>query len=111
MLFVLDLERAEDRLVELAASVVARARSVEVGAGAVQAAAQAPPLGVDVAELGFDLGLRQGAVGGEVDQVFLLGVEFLNLAGQLSVQQPRGCFVFGDDGVDVGSDAGDERPG
>ncbi|MGW1679996.1 hypothetical protein [Saccharopolyspora sp. NPDC002376] len=39
----------------------------------------------DVAQLRFDLGLRQGAVGCQVDQVLLLGIEFLELVLELLV--------------------------
>ncbi|WP_142000612.1 hypothetical protein [Amycolatopsis cihanbeyliensis] len=48
----------------------------EVGAGGVESLGEVSSFAFDVAELGFDLGLRQGAVGGEVDHVVLLGVEF-----------------------------------
>ncbi|WP_246382572.1 hypothetical protein [Prauserella isguenensis] len=68
-----------------------------------------PSLAFDVAELGFDLGLRQGAVGCQVDHVLLLGVEFGELGGELLVQQPCGLFLFTDDGVDLGSHVADER--
>jgi hypothetical protein len=70
---------------------------------------EAPSFGLDVAELGLDLGLRQRAVGGEVDQVLLLRVEFVQLAGDLLVQEACGGFLFVDDGVDVRADIRDER--
>ncbi|MGY6655329.1 hypothetical protein ACXIZN_24515 [Amycolatopsis sp. TRM77291] len=65
------------------------------------------PFGFDVAELGLHLGLRQGAVGGEVDQVLLLRVELPQLTGKLLVQQTRGGFLLVDDGVDVRADLRD----
>ncbi|WP_245787545.1 hypothetical protein [Amycolatopsis saalfeldensis] len=48
----------------------------EVGTGGVEPLGEASSFCADIAEFGFDLGLRQCAVGGEVDQVLLLGVEF-----------------------------------
>ncbi|MFC3488765.1 MULTISPECIES: hypothetical protein [Pseudonocardiaceae] len=55
----------------------------EVGVGCVQAILQPAALAGDVAQLLLDFGLRQRAVGCEVDQVLLLGVEFLELCGDL----------------------------
>ena len=99
-LLILDVDVVEDRLVEQAPLLVVappvqllgafeqlqahvdQAGGIgEVGGGGVEALVEVPPLAFDVAELGFDLGLRQGAVGCEVDQVLLLGVEFGKLAG------------------------------
>ncbi|WP_246470733.1 hypothetical protein [Saccharopolyspora phatthalungensis] len=99
-LLVFDVEAVEDRLVEQAALLLGAAPVQlvgvfeeleagldepgavgEVGAGGVQAAGEVFALAFDVAQLGFDLGLRQGAVGGQVDQVFLLGIEFGELTG------------------------------
>lgn len=127
-LLVLDVDVVEDRLVEQAPLLVVappvqlfgpfeqlqahvdQAGGIgEVGGGGVEALVEVPSLAFDVAELGFDLGLRQGAVGCEVDQVLLLGVEFGELAGQLLVQQSCGFLLFADDGVDLGSDIADER--
>ncbi|WP_255375774.1 hypothetical protein [Saccharomonospora sp. CUA-673] len=125
---VLDVDVVEDRLIEQAPLLlgappvqllgafeqcqahVDQAGGIgEVGGGGIAALGEVTPLAFDVAELGFDLGLRQGAVGGEVDHVLLLGVEFVELAGELLMQQSRGFLLFVDDGVDLGADVGDER--
>ncbi|WP_092527955.1 hypothetical protein [Amycolatopsis arida] len=77
----------------------------EVGAGGVEPLGEVSSFAFDVAEPGFDLGLRQRVVGGEVDQVLL---EFTQLGGDLLVQEARGGFLFADDGVDMRTDIRDE---
>ncbi|WUI92044.1 hypothetical protein OHB21_13010 [Nocardia puris] len=62
----------------------------------------------DVAELGFDLGLRKGGVGGQVDEVLFLGVECLQLGGQLLLEEPIGGLLSVDGFGDLVADAGDE---
>nr|WP_228809391.1 hypothetical protein [Nocardia farcinica] len=127
-LVVLDVEGVEDRLVEEAALLVVAAsvRLVglfeegkagvdelgavgEVGVGCVEALLQPAALAGDVAQLLLDLGPRQRAVGGEVDQVLLLRVEFLELCGDLLAQQACGLFLLAEHGIDLVAHVSDER--
>ena len=91
---VVDVDAVEDRLVEEAALFLVAAsiqlagvfqqfqagfdQACAVGqvfVGGVQAFGEAAALAFDLSELGFDLGLGDGAVCGEVDEVVLTGVE------------------------------------
>nr|WP_307542401.1 hypothetical protein [Streptomyces sp. V3I8] len=62
----------------------------------------------NVAQLGFDLGLRQGAVCGEIDEVCFTPVQTFELSGQLLVQQASRCFLVADGFGDVSADVRDE---
>lgn len=63
----------------------------------------------DLAQLCPDLGLGDGAVRGELDEVVLTGVESPQLACELRVQEPGGGFLFADRFGDVRADSLDER--
>jgi hypothetical protein len=100
-----DVNRVEQRLIEQASLFVVAA-SVElawvlhqleadldepgaiseVRACLVEPVVEALSLILDIAELGLDLRLGQGAVSGEVDEVLLAGVERLKLGLELLVE-------------------------
>ncbi|WP_229686864.1 hypothetical protein [Longimycelium tulufanense] len=101
---VVDVEGVEDGLVEHAPLLVVAAPVQllglfeqceagvdepgtvgEVGAGGVEPLGEVPSLAFDLAELVLDLGAGECSVGCEVDQVVLLGVQFLELGGDLLV--------------------------
>jgi len=124
---VLDVETGEERLVQESALVVAatKVQGMRVGeqreagfdepgivdkvvVGDTEALGQAFTFALDLAQLLPDLGLRDGAVGSQVDQVGLLGVKPAQLVGQLTLEQPsRGVGVVECRG-DVVAYVGDE---
>ncbi|MFT7866825.1 MULTISPECIES: hypothetical protein [Amycolatopsis] len=93
-LVVLDVDGVEDRLVEQAALLVVAALIQLVGLFEEDKAGVGP---------------RQRAVGGEVDQVLLLRVEFLELCRDLLAQQVCGLFLLAEHSIDLVAHVGDER--
>jgi hypothetical protein len=59
----------------------------------VQPGRQAIPLLGDFLQFGLDLGLGQAAVGGQVDEVVLLGVERTKLVRELDLEE-LGCGLL-----------------
>jgi hypothetical protein len=131
---VVDVELVEDGLVEEAALLVVAAAVERLGifeqgetefdqpgavgevfVGLVQAFGQVSALAVDVSELRLDLGLGEGVVGGEVEQIVFFDVQRPDFAGELLAEESCCCLLvcdgFGDVGADVGDEAGVEPDG
>ncbi|MFF5498977.1 hypothetical protein [Streptomyces aquilus] len=106
-MLVVDVETVEDRLVEKATLVVAapavqllrvlqqlqanfdQAGTLgEIMVGFLEPFFQMLPLPLDLAQFRLDLGLRDGAVGREVDEVLLTRVQSVQLSGELLVEEP-----------------------
>ncbi|MBF6363868.1 hypothetical protein IU447_27565 [Nocardia farcinica] len=79
----------------------------QLGTGGGEAHLDLGAIGVDGAQSGFDLGLGEGAVSGEVDQPFLFGVEFLESGGEAGVHRAdAGLFISQCFVQEFGTDAG-----
>lgn len=63
---------------------------------------------LNIAEFLFDLGLGQGIVGGQIDQVLFLDVEAAKLGSQLLVEEPSSGILVFECGGDVSPDVSDE---
>ncbi|MFE3858430.1 hypothetical protein ACFXPN_45785 [Streptomyces griseorubiginosus] len=73
-------------------------RCAQVLIDVVQPVRQTIPLLGDVSQLGLDLALGQAAVGGQVDEVVLLGVERTKLFRELGLEELGRGLLFIDHG-------------
>ncbi|MFJ8252984.1 hypothetical protein [Streptomyces sp. NPDC094466] len=115
---LVDVQRREESLIQPAALLVVAApverlrifeelqaclddlpSHSEILVGGVQSLGEAFPLPRDVAQLGSDCALRQAAVGSQIDEVGLLGVEGAKLFRELGMEElGRGLLLVNHDG-------------
>ncbi|MEV0474231.1 hypothetical protein AB0I50_30465 [Streptomyces prunicolor] len=124
---LIDVQRLEERLVQLAALLVVTALVEPLGilkelqarlddlpghtqilVGVGQPLRKALALPCDLVQAGADLLLGEGAVGGQVDEVGLLGVELTKLFGELGMEELGGGLLLVQHGRQVGAHDGGE---
>nr|WP_046726624.1 hypothetical protein [Streptomyces humi] len=124
---LVDVQRLEERLVQPAALLIVAApvqrlrilqklqarlddlcSCAEVFVDVVEPGRQAIPLLGDVSQLGLDLALGQAAVGCQVDEVALLGVERTKLFRELGLEELGRGLLFVDHGGQMRAHGRDE---
>ncbi|MEV5532216.1 hypothetical protein [Streptomyces prunicolor] len=110
---LVDVQRLEESLVQPAALLIVAAsvqrlwilqklqtslddlcRCAEVFIDVAQPGCQAIPLPGDFSQLGLDLALGQAAIGGQIDEVVLLGVERTKLLRELGLEELGRGLLF-----------------
>ncbi|MDV7219151.1 hypothetical protein [Streptomyces prunicolor] len=83
-------------------------RSAEAVVDVLQPRRKTLPLLAELLQLGLDLALGQAAVGSQVDEVVLLGVEFTKLLGELGMEELGAGLVFIEHDREASAHGGDE---